>query len=222
MEFQGPEAADFNNVHILNFAWLSRLRQSAGGQQLRQSMPFSVRVMIKALTDMQVERLSATPFLLLSVRERDDDYWHDLFDVAAPAELFMGTATDAETGQLAAAGVAFLWHLARRNPYATRLVSGATLSWCERLANCTLLRLLRQTSGRNDLLQPRLANREEFWSKLLGPGISSETDVRHAAHLAALQSILTEDPALNYRPVSAAACTAPTPALHVAERNNRR
>jgi hypothetical protein len=178
--------------------------------------------LIKGLTDLQLERLSAVPFLLLSLRERDEDYWRVISSDNSNFDLFGKGDPDSERGLLCAAGLAFIWTLAGRNPYAARLVSGATLGWCERLVDSTLLTLLQRTAGRHDLLQPRLAGNEDFWNKLLGPGLSSEREVRRAAHLAALQSTLTEDPAANYRAIKAAACSTLVPTHSVADKNHGR
>jgi len=178
--------------------------------------------MIRGLTELQIERLATTPFLLLSLRERDPDYWSFLGSDAPSADL-LGTKRPAgECGQLAAASLGFLWQLARRNPYAARLVSGATLNWCEQLADCTLFRILQRTAGRSDMLRPRRAADVEFWGKLLGPGLCSEQQVRGAAQLSALQSILTEDPAARHRSLRAAACRTPMPSRFVAGKSEAR
>jgi len=220
MDYSGPEPADFANVTSLNHAFLLQLREPASGQSLRRKMTVRARPIIRDLTDLQLKRLSATPFLLMSLRERDIDYWQTLFGKDANRDMFDCASVEPQTEQLAAAGVAFLWQLARRNPYSARLLSGATMRWCEELADRTLLRLLQHTSGRDDLLQPRFADNDEFWSKLLGPGLSSEAHVCNAAHLAALQSILTENPAAQYRPMKAAACSTLIPSLRVGERKD--
>jgi hypothetical protein len=128
---------------------------------------------------------------------------------------------DGRDRHLAAATLGFLWQLAQHNPYAVRLVSGATITWCERLADCTLLRLLQRTAGRSDLLRPRNSGNLEFWRKLLGPGLSSEPGIRTAAHLSALQSMLTINRVAQYRDVRAAACKTRLPALRVAEKPGR-
>jgi len=218
MDFSGPEPADFANVESLNHAFLLQLRAPIRGRRLRCQLPSPVRELVKALTDLHVERLSVTPFLLLSLREHDEDYWRGLTSDDRNFDLLAVNDGDAEEAQLAAAGLAFLWQLARRNPYAARLVSGATLNRCEHLGDCTLLQLLQRITGRSDLMQPRQADNEEFWRKLLGPGLSSEREVRRAAHLAALQSILTDEPAVRYRPTRAAACSTAVPSLQVADR----
>jgi len=220
MDYSGPEPADFANVTSLNHAFLSGLRRPARGRQLRRQMTSPVRSVVRNLTDLQINRLSATPFMLMSLRERDVQYWQSLFVESANEDLFLSAVAEPDTELLATAGIAFLWQLARRNPYAARLLCGATIGWCEELTNRTLWRLLQQTCRRNDLLQPRLAGSDVFWDKLLGPGLSSEAPVRSAAHLAALQSILTEDPVAQYRPIKAAACSTLVPSLRVAERKD--
>lgn len=220
MDFKGPDRADFRNVQAMNRGFLTGLR-SGSGEQLRQQMPRELQPLIASLTDLQIERLSATPFLLFSLRERDEEFWSHIASNEPDGDLLAAPDSGLETGQLAASGLGFLWQLSRRNPYAARLVSGATLSWCEQLAECTLFRLLRRMAGRGDLLRPRRASDAGFWSKLLGPALSSEYEVRHAAQLSSLQAILTEDPARRYRQLPVAACNTLLPSLSVAEKGDR-
>lgn len=217
MDFQGPEAADFCNVTSINHEFLRRLRNKSSGRELRQHMVPTLHPIIRGLTDVQIHWLATTPFLLLSLRERDADFWSLLNSDETNSDLFVAAQPGVASGQLAAASLAFLWQLARRNPYAARLVSGATLNWCEQLADWTLIRLLRHVAGRNDLLRPRAAGNNEFWSKLLGSGLSPEREVRRAAQLSALQAILTDAPAARYRPIRAAACSSLAPSLRVAD-----
>lgn len=218
MDFSGPEPADFRNVRSLNYEFLSCLRSSTTGIDLRRQMAAELGTIICSLTDLQVERLSATPFLLFSLRESDMDYWSCLSAEEPHGDLLSTAKLPKELGQLAAACLGFLWQLAQRNPYAARLISGATLSWCEQLADRTLFRVMQRMSARSDLLHPRRAADEGFWLKLLGPGLSSEQDVRIAAQLSALQSILTVDPAARYRALPAAACRSTAPTLLVADK----
>ena len=218
MDYRGPEAADFANVKSFNRAFLLLLRNTATGRRARQQLPAPIQEIIRGLTDLHIGRLASVPFLLLSLHERDDKYWRAFVSDEMKPDLLASSPDNTDAAQLGVAGVAFLWQLARRNPYAARLVSGATLGWCEQLADCTLLRLLQRTSSHLDLLQPRLADNIDFWKKLLGPGLSSEQDVRTAAHVAALQTILTENPAAQYRPLRAAACSFVAPSLQVADK----
>jgi hypothetical protein len=222
MDFSGPQKAEFNNVRSLNRAFLNSLRAPSEAMGLRQAFSPKLCPMVEGLTDLQARRLSEAPFLLLSLREQDDDYWSALFADDPNGDLFVATSSDGRDRHLAAAALGFLWQLAQHNPYAVRLVSGAPIQWCDRLINCTLLRLLKRTADRTDLLRPRLSDNSEFWRKLLGPGLSSEPGIRTAAHLSALQSMLTIDRAAQYRDVRAAACKIRPPVFRVAEKPDRR
>ena len=219
MDFEGPEPADYDNVRTLNQEFLARLRDTSSGKVWRQLLDASLRPIIRSLTDLQTERLATTPFLLFSLREDDPDYWRLLARSTVQTDILAPRRRDTGATQLAAASLGFLWQLARRNPYGVRLISGASLSWCESLAECALLHVLRFSSERRDMLQPRRGADVEFWNKLLGPGVSSEGPIRSAAQLSALQSILTRDTAACYSPVRAAACSTPRPQRRVAEKD---
>ena len=193
MDYTGPDAADFADVAALNHAFLVRLRSPGmAGERLREHLPEPLHGVVSALRDVQVERLSSTPFLLLSLRERDATYWQRLAGKHAPGDLFADPHGSPD--EIVAAALSLLWHLARRNRYAVRLVAGAGNDWCAMLVGSTLLPLLRQASSRIDLLQPRLAANPAFWAKLLGPGLDSNAGIRSAAHTACLQTILTDLP----------------------------
>jgi len=216
MDFLGPEPADFANVTALNRAFLMRLRDPLSGERLRLCLPSRAQSSIRRLSHLQVERLSTLPYLLLSVRERDQACWRALADDNPNRDLLLPGNESAD--EIVTATLSFLWQLARRNPYAVRLISGATLNWCEQLADYTLLTLLQRAAIRNDLLQPRLADNEDLWLRLLGPGLSPDSQVRRAAHVASLQVMLTKDPVVQYRSMKTAACSNPVPALRVADR----
>jgi hypothetical protein len=193
MDFSGPEAADFAEVAALNHAFLVRLRSpGATGMRLREHLPGNLQPVVLALRDLQVERLASSPFLLLSLRERDPVYWQRLTSEHAAPDLF--AAARERTDEVAAAALSFLWHLARRNPYAVRLVAGAGNDWCSIMTSNTVLTILRRASGRPDLLRPRLAGNVAFWSRLLGPGLDSSPSIRQASHTTCLQTLLTDLP----------------------------
>ena len=215
MDFSGPEPADFANVTALNRAFLMRLRDPLPGECLRACLSSRSQTSIRNLSNLQLERLSALPYLLLSVRERDQPCWRALVDTEPNRDLL--SPGDSRGDEIVTAALSFLWQLARRNPYAVRLISGATLTWCEQLADFTLLTLLQCAAVRTDLLQPRLANNEELWSRLLGSGLSTDSQVRRAAHVTSLQVMLTEDPAVQYRSMKTAACSNSIQALRVAD-----
>jgi hypothetical protein len=216
MDFFGPQATDFANVRALNHAFLLRLREPRQGRLLRQRLPPDVAVLIEGLTNLQIERLAATPFLLASLRERDEASWRSLESDGPNLDLF--SAGHSHSDELLTTVVSFLWQLASRNPYAARLISGASLGWCERLAGCTLLNVLRTAADCDDLLRPRFAKNVEFWRKLLGPGLSSDSAVRQSAHVTCLQWLLTDEPAAHYQRLRSAACDNPVPTRRVAEK----
>ena len=223
MEFSGPEPADYANVQALNKAFLKHLRHSVSGKALRAQLGPELSPLAAGLTALQTRRLATAPFLLFSLRELDDVYWEALLSANPTADLFTpNESPPAVTGQIVTAALGFLWQLSSRNPYAARLVSGASLSWSERLADNTLLRLLQCADGRDDLLFVRLADNSKLWRKLLVAGISSESDVRAAAHQCALQTLLTGIRTHNYHALPAAACRMPARTLQVADRPRSR
>lgn len=218
MDYTGPDAADFADVAALNRAFLVRLRSPGrAGARLREQMPEQLQCIVAAMRDVQVERLALSPFLLMSLRERDAAYWQRLGSEQGPGDLF--AVDDRGTDEVVGAALSFLWHLARRNHYAVRLVAGAGTDWCTMLTASTLLSLLRRASSRADLMQPRHAGNAAFWRKLLGPGLDSNVAVRGAAHTACLQTILTDLPAPARQP-RAAACRSHIPPLR--RRRSRR
>lgn len=213
MHYPGPSVADLANVKALNRAFLDTLRTGGYDSAVLDEAAPSFRSICAALSDAQVERLSATPFLLFSLRERDADFWEPLFDPESrvgTGDLFaFAQVRDSNDARLADAALGFLWMTAGRNAYSARIVSGAPLSWCERLADSTLMSVLAFAGSRDDLLLPRFAGREDVWHKLLGAGVSSERDVRQAAQLTVLQTMLTQDMSPNRERLSAAACRMP-------------
>jgi hypothetical protein len=219
MDIFGPEAADLKNVRVLNHAFLLRLREARLGWSLRQCMPAEIAVLIEGMTNLQVERLASSPFLLLSLQERDEDCWRSLGQ--QPANLDMFDVARERNDELLMTSLSFLWQLASRNAYAARLVCGASIGWCERLAERTLLEVLRTAADHEGLLQPRFATNEDFWRKLLGAGLSSDSRVRRSAHVTCLQRLLTDDPAAHYRRLRSAACDKSVPTLSVAEKLRR-
>jgi len=221
MDFIGPEPADLAEVRSLNIAFLEYLRAAPDGLLLQQ-LPASLRPAVVALTDRQVQRLAAVPFLLLTMRESDHSFWAQLFGDRPMRDLFASAPIVVdELGRITSAVLGFVWQLSRRNPYATRLVCGASLDWCEQLAACTLLRLLQRAVDHQDLIGIRFAGNTEFWHRLLGAGLSSEPDVRRAAHLCALQTVLTSRELTSGSRLRAAACHSAVPTMSVRERSIR-
>ncbi len=146
----------------------------------------------------------------MSFAENDEARWQALFAERRTRDLLecLQLRDEAASG-LVAAGLGFLWQLAQRNPYAARLVSGASLSWCEQLAACTLMDLFSRALEDQALLAPRMADKPDIWNRLLTAGVSNRRHARHAARVSALQTLLTRRPLRRYRPLAAAACKMP-------------
>ena len=219
MEFQGPEARDLANVYALNQAFLDVLRNA--DEQLLRAWPANDALVKKlvALGRHRADRLAQCPFLLFALAESEEWRWARLFDEQESPDLVDRLERPSEaSARLAAAALGFLWELAKRNPYAARLVSGATLSWCEQLTDTSPVRLFEFAASEPKLLAPRLANRNEFWAKLLVAGSSQDKDIRHAAQLCGLQTVLTRQKSERYRQLPAAACSMPAPSTRVADR----
>jgi len=222
MDFQGPETADLANVCSLNLAFLELLRGQGGTLSGAGSGEASVCVQLAALDSARANRLAQCPFLIFTLTESPGDSWRRFFCGEEQPDLVDRLVSPPEpVARLTAATLGFLWELAKRNPYAARLVSGATLGWCEQLADSLPLRLFQFAASEPHILSPRLAAQVAFWEKLLVGGTSDEQEVRHSAQLCALQTVLTQPGSGHYRPLRAAACSMPASTLRVAERHRR-
>lgn len=211
MDFFAPESTDLANVNSLNSAFLGLLRDSASGKSLRQQLPRDLHPVVSRLTDPQVERLASAPLLLMSFREHDKAFWQLLDKESHIQDLFLVERATDELERLIMASLGFLWQLAYRNPFAARLVTGAPIEWCERIAESTLMKLLHVAARRQDMLELRFAGQRHVWDKLLGPGLGADADARSAAQMTALQVMLTAETASSYHRSRAAACASTTP-----------
>jgi hypothetical protein len=216
MAFDGPTPVDYRNVIALNRAYLSLMQANCRARQglLELSAPQCRR--ITSLTRHQLDRLSATPFLLLSLRERDDKLWAGILSDERGRDLFTRPVAD-DLDRLQSAALGFVWQIARQNPYTLRLICGATMHWCEQLAERTFFGLLAAVAPHPNLLELRRANDDVLWSKLLGDGVCRETDVRMAAHVSALQTVLTRPASSEPRTWAVAACKTKHTGLRVAD-----
>jgi hypothetical protein len=185
-EYPGPNPDDYANVLAFNTAFIKATFEMKGPQR---------------------GRLAATPFLLFSFRERDLDWWDEALVESRQEDLMAVPELDKpELRRIQTAALSFLWHLARRNPYATRIISGAAVSWCEKITDLPLVTLLDRIGARGDLMQSRLNASDECGGRLLGDGTSSRPKVRRSSQLVALQSLLTHAAFENYTRLPAAAC----------------
>jgi hypothetical protein len=212
MHYHGPDRADLANVFMLNRAFIAWQRTRPPENAPEWGLPAAIGARFAALSWEQQERLARMPFLLMSLAEDNETRWQSLFAEQQTRDLLQCVQLrDEAASRLIAAGLGFLWQLSQRNPYAVRLVSGARLTWCEQLAACTLMDLLSRTLEERALLAPRMADRPDFWHKLLTAGVSNRRHLRHAARLAALQTVLTRSSARTDRRLAAAACKMPAP-----------
>jgi len=201
MHYQGPTAADLDNIRALNRCFLGTFAGSGRAGPLQGD-----------LTESQQVRLGYAPFLLFSFREAESDFWDQVLSQDRQLELIRpAPAVDDGARELQVAGLSFLWHLSRRNPYVVRLVSGAPVSWCERVAGLTLIGLLNRTSRRADLVVPRFRDQGHIWQRLLTSGISARPALRSLSHRSVLQAMLTSARLVNYERLQAAAASLPTP-----------
>lgn len=215
MEYSGPEAADLADVRALNAAFLDYL-SGPHGRRLRGQLPESLRAAVSQMSERQVQRLATVPFLLMSCQEQDDEYWQAPVNAQSVRDLFAPAPLDADPGsQIACAALGFLWQLSRKNAYATRMLCGASLAWCERLASRSLLDVLQRAAGDPQLLSPRLSNDKVFWHRLLGAGLSSNVGVRRAASLSSLQAVLTAENSTSSLRFRSAACRTLVPTLQL-------
>ena len=201
MDYQGLVADDVNNVRALNRAWLWLDVDGTGR--------FDV------LDDARRERLADAPFLLFTLRECDAALWSVLLADQPQRDLF-APCPSAGQRELQLACLAWLWELARRNPYVARIVAGAPLQWCERIAAYPLVRLLRHPADA-DLLRPRFGVDSPMYRRLLLRGGSALRVARAATQVAAMQAMLTTSDFAQYGRLPAAACRMKPPSQLVAD-----
>ena len=168
-EYPGPRQDDYDNVLALNTAFIKASCELKGPQR---------------------GRLAAAPFLLFSLREDDMDWWRQALGAEAQQDL-LGTAEnhDPLLHRVQIAALSFLWQLAQKNPYAVRVVSGATIAWCDAISELPLLTLLDRVGER-----------------LIGGGTSASMTLRRSSQLCALQTLLTRMPSERPAKLSSAAC----------------
>ena len=190
-EFPGPSLDDYANVLAFNTAFIKATSELRGPQR---------------------GRLAAAPFLLFSLRQDDAGWWAGVLADQSQGDLMAATEHESpELRRIQTAAMSFLWQLARRNPYAVRIISGATVSWCEKITDLPLITLLDRIGSRGDLMQSRIDDPDMLCERLLSDGTSSRQKVRRSSQLTALQSLLTRARVDNYARLPAAACSMPKP-----------
>lgn len=220
MDFLGPLPADYENARSLNLAFLELLRSREPGRRYLKGLPPGLKSRLQNLTRPEIGRVAATPFLLFSFRERDDEYWQRILTDDRSRDLFATPVSSTDDGtRLVSAGLGFVWQLAGRNPFAARILCGASTHWCEQITEQTFFHILAFAGQRTDLLVLRDGHDAELWRILLENGVSDRMENRHAARLSALHHILTRQSPITAW--SAAACASRDPALKVADKSKR-
>lgn len=212
MDYRGLTADDLANINALNHSFLTAISES-------RMAAFST-VAGRQMTLTERTWLASAPFLLFSFREGDQAYWQRLLDKNPQIDLIDSSdRPNRRIRQVQAAGLSFLWQLARHNPYVVRLVCGAPLGWCEQLSSLTLIELLQQAAQRSDLLRLRFAGDDKVWGRLLDYGTVANRSGRRASHYSALQVMLTRRPRQDSTTLSAAACSLRTPGQQLTRRH---
>ena len=214
MFYDGPTQKDYVNIHALNREFLKLMRSNPE----RFGLDTLQAGRMAKLGSQQLERLASSPFLLFAIQEHDEFAWRAICRAGPNSDLFENKrANDSGVSNLIATTVGFLWQLAQKNPYSVRLICGATPAWCEIITAMTYFELITLTRRRDDLLSLRQAPNADIWSKLLVDGVRAELHVRSAAHIAALQTLLTGYPVANAATWPVAACKTTYPGLRVAD-----
>lgn len=221
MPYKGPQPIDFEDVSALNRAFLKHLRCVPEAERHLRGLREDLLCRLRSLSGGQLKRLASAPFLLFSFRERDRRFWDQVHAGDLQADLLADTRRSLETGQLIAAGLGFVWQLARQNPYVLRLVCGGSVHWCERIATRPLVDVIGRAAVYEDLLMLRCAIDTNIWGKLLFNGVSRSDDVRLAAQLGALQMMLTQSNGESVTVWASAACRARVPVLRVTENDDK-
>lgn len=214
MFYDGPTHQDYVNIQALNREFVKQLREHPGRFGLDKLQESRLR----ALGRQQLERLASTPFLLLSLQEDNEVAWSGIFNANPNTDLFeSGDAVSPGLSNLLATTAGFLWQLAQQNPHTVRLICGASPGWCEMITAMTYFELVTSIRDRADLPVIRQAPNTDIWGKLLVEGVRAERHVRSAAHIAALQMLLTSCTGPGPMPWPVAACKTRPQHLRVAD-----
>jgi len=221
MHHEGPQITDLDNVHALNEAFLTLLRRSPDARKYLSGLRADLARALVELSPRRAARLAEVPFLLFSFRERDEPFWRPAFEMDPNQDLFAASqVAQSDVSQLVDAGLGFIWQLARQNPYTLRILCGASVHWCEQISEHTLIQILGFAAANRDTLVIRLEGRANLWLKLLNAGVSEIREVRRAAHISALQTVLTCTQSTTKTAWASAACRTRAPVMQVADEND--
>lgn len=217
MPYPGPAPVDFAEVVALNRAFLALVTADANAAQYLRGLDDTLAERLRGLSPAQCERLASAPFLLFSLGEEQADPWADAQEASAAADLFAHSECLDAPARLLAAALGFIWQLARRNPHSLRLLTGASLHWCERLAEQALVDVVDRAGLRPEALVLRAAGNANVWRKLLSDGVRQRETLRVAAQLSAMHMMLTGLSDSSAERWAAAACRRRAPTFSVAE-----
>ncbi len=220
MDYLGPQHADYTNVRALNRAFLGLFADAARAEGLCRGLNADLFERLQAQRSLQRERLANAPFLLFSLREADGDFWDGLFATCGERDMFASAVSDQAVSCLITASVAYLWQLAGQNAYAARVICGASLHWCEQVAEQPLMDIV-QAAARVDVLRLRSPADSALWHKLLDDATSAERAVRDAACITALQRVLTDGAGQRIQRPALAARAFHAPPFKVADDSDR-
>lgn len=217
MPYPGPAPVDFAEVVALNRAFLALVTASPNAAQFLRGLDAALAERLRNLTPAQCERLASAPFLLFSVGENEPALWSDQEPSMLPPDLVACSERLDAPARLLAAALGFVWQLARCNPHSLRLLTGAGLHWCERLAAEPLVAVVDRAGQRPELLLIRAAAQGNVWQKLLGDGVRQRETLRVAAQLSAMHMMLTRLGNGSAERWASAACRSRLPTFSVAE-----
>lgn len=188
MQFGPLSQADLRRVAAINAAYLQFIAgDDRHAERHRRLLSAAARQRVLALDASGREVVAACPFLLCSVRDLS-------IGADAPGrrtlQLIGGTGSGADLVVFMA--LTMLSRIARRRPFAARVLSGTDIAWCrelEALDEPAIAGIARAQAAR---LKPVHADVPEFWSELLRSGRVSRLRRRavRAAGLQLLQSSL--------------------------------
>lgn len=220
MHYRGPQPADFANVRALNSAYVDLLcRALPASRPQLEELPPELQSACRKLTHAARARLAAAPFLLFSLQESDAEFWQRLLAQEATPDLLRDVITDPAETAIVTAGLGFAWQLAHRDAYTARLLCGASLHWCEQIAEVPLVDLVR-AAALADVLSLRAADDTGLWRVLLIRATCRERALSDAARVSALQRVLTATRPAGSGAGRLAARRVNTP-LQVADRRSR-
>jgi len=214
MDYPSPSATDFNEVSVLNAAFLALLKDDRAAEILLAGLAADVAGKLAALTQAESQRLSSAPFFLFSLRETDDQYWDEVQSDGATYSLFAASGVGAIDGnRLVSASLGYIWQMAQHNPYTLRLICCASLYWCERIGDQPLMHVISRATCRDDLLELRAGTKPAVWRRLLDGGLSRRDEVRRATQYSVLQALLMVSPARQEVAWRSAACKTRVPVV---------